>query len=181
MPSSLLAQVDVNLRELAAEHDIPFVEETLEEGGAGRIATRLLNRFFEFAMVVGSIILLFNLVYAGIEWISAGGDSGKIEKARNRIVQSIIGILVLSASAAIFMVVNQLLGSPLDIRFVGGSGGTGGGPSGAGNPACVCWNGLHAMTSARGRLVNTDDSPCYLCTNSGWQLVEGTCGVITCY
>jgi len=180
MPSSLLAQVDVNLRELASEHDIPFVEETLEEGGAGRIATRILNRFFELAIIVGSVILLFNLVYAGIEWISAGGDSGKIEKARNRIVQSIIGILVLSASAAIFMVINQLLGSPLDIRFIGGSGGSGGG-SGVGNPACPCWNGKYAMTGAVGKESGAADSDCYRCTSSGWQFVEGTCSVITCY
>jgi len=179
MISSLLAQIDVNLRDIAIEQDIPFVEEATEEGGGGLIVARMINRFLEIAVIIGAVILLFNLVMAGIEWISAGGDSSKIEKARGRIIQSTIGIFVLAASVAIFSIINQLLGSPLEIRFL--SGGNGGAGSGVGNPACVCWNGKNAMTGAVGRLQNTDDSLCFECTNAGWVQVEGTCGVITCY
>ena len=59
-------------------------------------------------MVAGLLVLL-NLIIGAFNWISAGGDTGKLEKARTRIMNSIIGIIVLAAAMAILQLLFNLL------------------------------------------------------------------------
>jgi hypothetical protein len=67
-------------------------------------------------MVVAVLLVLFFLIWGAIEWITAGGDQNKIQKGRDKIVQSIIGIIVLSSALAIFSVLQVFLG----IEIIGG-------------------------------------------------------------
>jgi hypothetical protein len=72
----------------------------------GAYITSLLSA----VMVIGTLMLLMYLLWGGIEWISAGGDSGKIQKARDKITQSVIGLIVLASTLAIFSLVQQFVG-----------------------------------------------------------------------
>ena len=63
--------------------------------------------------MIAALLVLFYLIWGGIEWITAGGDKGKVEKARNRITQAIIGLIVLAASTAILSLVQGFLGVTL--------------------------------------------------------------------
>lgn len=69
-----------------------------------------LARILGFALVIAALLVFMYLIWAGIDWISAGGDSGKVQKARERITGAIIGIIVLASSVGIFMLVQQFLG-----------------------------------------------------------------------
>lgn len=60
-------------------------------------------------MVVGGLIVLFFFIQAAIEWITAGGDSGKIQKARDRMIQSTIGLFILVTSFIIVNYISSLL------------------------------------------------------------------------
>lgn len=40
-------------------------------------------------------------LWGAIEWITAGGDSGKVGKARDKITQAIIGLVILVGSFVI--------------------------------------------------------------------------------
>ena len=62
------------------------------------------------AMTVAAILVFGFLVWGGIEWITSGGDKSKMENARNKIVNAITGLVILSATTAIFMLVQQFLG-----------------------------------------------------------------------
>jgi len=163
----------------AAQDILPYADD-VAEGGGGQVVANIISSLLSVALVVGAIALLLFLVWGAIEWITAGGDSGKIEKARTRITQSIVGILVLSSVIAIFMVVQNILGVSL-INFGGRSSG-GNDDSGSLNTNCPCGGGTgYASTGALGRLTYDDDATCYQCTSSGWQLKEGaTCGIINC-
>ena len=57
------------------------------------------------ATTIGIVAVLF-MVIGGIEIASAGGDSGKIEKAKERILQSLAGLVILFLSALILYTVN---------------------------------------------------------------------------
>jgi hypothetical protein len=74
-------------------------------------------------LVIGALLVLFYLIWGGIDWITAGGDSGKTEKARNKIFQSVIGLLVLASAYAIFFLITNFLGiqSPKNDSENGGS------------------------------------------------------------
>ena len=57
---------------------------------------------------IGGFIVLIYFLWGALEWITAGGDAGKIEKARSRITQSIIGLLILVSSFIIIGFISQL-------------------------------------------------------------------------
>jgi len=61
-----------------------------------------------FMMVCG-VALLIMFLWGGIEWITAGNDKGKLEKARGRITQGALGIFVLGATVALFGLIQQIL------------------------------------------------------------------------
>ena len=57
------------------------------------------------AGTIGIVSVLF-IVWGGVEIASAGADSGKIEKAKERIMQSIAGLVILFLSALILYTIN---------------------------------------------------------------------------
>jgi len=61
-------------------------------------------------MVLASLLVLLYLIWGGIEWITSGGDSAKVQKARDKITQAVIGIIVLASVFALFGVLQNFLG-----------------------------------------------------------------------
>lgn len=94
-------QLTLNIAEEAGTQALPNSGGTI-----GSLITGLLTAVMAIAM----LLLLFFLIWAAIEWVSAGGDSSKIQKARDKITQGVIGVLVLAASLAIFFVIQTFLG-----------------------------------------------------------------------
>ena len=60
-------------------------------------------------ITLGALAVILFFIWGAIEWISAGGDSGKLEKARGRILQSAIGLLILVSSYTIIGFLGSLL------------------------------------------------------------------------
>lgn len=48
------------------------------------------------------IITVIVLIYAGIQYITAGGDAEKAEKAKKTILGAVIGLIIIIASYAIY-------------------------------------------------------------------------------
>ena len=57
-----------------------------------------------------SIWFLLQVLFGGYEWMSAGGDTKKIENARSRITNSFIGIIIVVGSWSLLAVTGQFLG-----------------------------------------------------------------------
>jgi hypothetical protein len=70
----------------------------------------VINGVLSFVMVIAALLVLFYLIWGGIEWITSGGDKGKTESARNKITAAVIGIIILAASFAILQLVLTFLG-----------------------------------------------------------------------
>lgn len=67
-------------------------------------------------ITVGALIVIVMFLWGAIEWISAGGDAGKVSKARDKITQSVIGLIILVGSFVIIGFVGQLFfGDSFDI------------------------------------------------------------------
>lgn len=82
---------------------------------SGSLFFSIITGVLEFMMVLAALIVLINLVQSGVEWISGGGDNTKLENARSRITNSILGLIVLAASYAIWILVKDFLG--IDVTF----------------------------------------------------------------
>lgn len=68
-----------------------------------------LNNALRLIFVVGGLLFFFNLVFAGFQFLNAGGDPKAIEQAWNKILQSIIGLLIIVISFVIAAVIGVLM------------------------------------------------------------------------
>lgn len=53
------------------------------------------------ALSVGGLIVLIMLIWGAFEWIASGGDKENVGKARNRIINALIGLAVLAIAFAL--------------------------------------------------------------------------------
>jgi hypothetical protein len=83
--------------------------DAAEAAASGEIFARYFVNMWNTLISVGGIAVLIFFLWGALEWITAGGDSSKIEKARNKITQSIVGLVILVSSFTILAYLGQLL------------------------------------------------------------------------
>ncbi len=72
------------------------------------IITTVINLF---SVIVG-VIAVIMIIYAGLKYITSGGDSAKITSAKNTIVYAIIGLIVVAlAQFIVKFVLNKVTGN----------------------------------------------------------------------
>ncbi len=91
----------------------PFIDKLLGTGGTekgaeivGKIIGGLIGIFF----VIGFVLSLLHFVFASIKWITAGGDKSQLENARERMIQALVGLILLAAVWAVMKVVGTIIG-----------------------------------------------------------------------
>lgn len=70
----------------------------------------LINGVLRFVIIIAALLTFVYLIWASIDWITSGGESGKVAQARGKITSAIIGLIVVAASYAILLVVLNFLG-----------------------------------------------------------------------
>lgn len=63
----------------------------------------------DIAFGIAVLLVLANLIWASYQWIMSGGDSGKLQSARNRMIFAVIGLLILAAAWPITKLVQDML------------------------------------------------------------------------
>lgn len=79
------------------------------DDGAVAIAT-VMGNLYQTVVMVGGLALLLYLAWGGINWITAGGDKGKIDDAKNKITNAIVGMGILVAVVAIINLLTGVFG-----------------------------------------------------------------------
>lgn len=75
--------------------------------------TGFLSNFIGFLTTLAGLMFLMYFIFAGLSWVSSGGEKGKVESAKNQMTQAAIGLVVIIAAYGIVGVVGRVLG--LDI------------------------------------------------------------------
>lgn len=70
--------------------------------------TELVKALVNLVFVVAAALTFFYLIFGAINWITSGGDKGKVEAARNKITAAVIGLLILAATWGVFSLLLQL-------------------------------------------------------------------------
>lgn len=83
-----------------------------EEGIAFNIDSILSNLIGIFTVIAG-IIFIIIFVIAALNWLTAGGDTAKVQKARDSIVQGVVGLIIIIAAYAIIGIIGSLFGLDL--------------------------------------------------------------------
>jgi len=76
-----------------------------------------ISNIIGFLTVLGGIFFVVQFVLAAFNWITSGGDSSKIQKARDKMVQGALGLIVVIASYALIGLIGSIIG--LDLLNVG--------------------------------------------------------------
>lgn len=98
---NLLAQVPI--------HN-PVLDPSLGDGPGGTALAEIMARLFRTLMIVGGLALLLYLAWGGIGWITAGGDKAKLDLAKDRITNAVIGMGVLVAVIAVALFLSEVFG-----------------------------------------------------------------------
>lgn len=70
----------------------------------------LVSSVVGFMTISACIWFLFQILYAGYEWTSAGGDTKKIADARSRITHAFMGMVIVVGAWSLLAVVGQFFG-----------------------------------------------------------------------
>jgi hypothetical protein len=66
----------------------------------------LIQLGLEFMFLIGIVLCVIMILYSGIQWITSGGEKQQLEKARGRLIYSIVGLVVIVTA---FMLVRLVL------------------------------------------------------------------------
>ncbi len=84
----------------------------MTEGGLGSIISTLVGA----VLVFGLLLTLLYMIWGAIDWLTCGGEKDKLDRARNKIVNAIGGLVALAAVWAIWQLVITFLGlNPLSV------------------------------------------------------------------
>lgn len=70
----------------------------------------ILSNVLGFMTTIGGLFFIIYFVMASVEWITAGGDSGKITTARNKMMQGLLGLIILVAAYGIVGIIGGIVG-----------------------------------------------------------------------
>lgn len=116
------------------------------------------------AIILGSLLFLLYLLLGGINWITAGGDKGKVEAARNKIVQGAIGLLLVVAAYTVYLFLLNILGINLGAGGFGSAARSAGGGS---NNTGVCTVGQVLSDGGAGGYCTDGGSAKVKCVAAG--------------
>ncbi len=61
-------------------------------------------------ILVAGLATLLYLIYGGLQWISSGGDKGKLDEARAKITNGIIGLAIVASAWAVYLLLDYFFG-----------------------------------------------------------------------
>ncbi|MCC6711003.1 MAG: hypothetical protein IT416_01485 [Candidatus Pacebacteria bacterium] len=82
-------------------------------GGALSNLELFISNIIGFMTTIGTVFFVIYFVLGAFEWITSGGDKGKTEKARTRMMNGAIGLVIIVASYAILGLLGSFIGIDL--------------------------------------------------------------------
>jgi hypothetical protein len=76
----------------------------------GKPLETFLTVFLGFFTIVGGLMFLLYFVFAALQWLSTGGDKGKVEGAKTQMTNAALGLVVVILSQFIISIVGNVLG-----------------------------------------------------------------------
>jgi len=82
-------------------------------GGLSGAGADIIQLIINLLFVFGIVVALISVIYSGIQWIISTGEKQKLQNARNRLIYSIVGLVVIFAAFLIINFIFTLIGKEL--------------------------------------------------------------------
>jgi hypothetical protein len=95
-----------------AEITNPVIPKALgtdaDKAKSGEIFSSYFVTVWRALITIGVLAVLFNLVNGALEWITAGGEQSKVEHARQKMTNAVVGMVILSGTFVLIGVIGTL-------------------------------------------------------------------------
>jgi hypothetical protein len=106
------------MTKLLAQNSVPFNQITTpggyqpgtDIGGSTTAVEKLISNTLVVLTAVAGIAFVLYFLLGGLNWITAGGDKGKIDKAKGMMTGGAIGLIIIVLSYSITWIVSAALG-----------------------------------------------------------------------
>lgn len=71
---------------------------------------RFVGSWWGLAYAIGGLLFLMYLVWGGVEWIMGGSDKERVENAKNKITNALMGLALLAVSVALVKTIGYVFG-----------------------------------------------------------------------
>lgn len=88
----------------------PILKGDLGSGDPNDVFGRYIGTFWGLAYTAGALIFLLYLIWGGVEWIMGGGNKERVENAKSKISNGLLGLAMLAGSYAIVKAIGYILG-----------------------------------------------------------------------
>ncbi|MFC1711027.1 pilin [Patescibacteria group bacterium] len=78
--------------------------------GASDTITLIFSNLFAVLTIVGGIIFIVQFILGAIGWISSSGKPEKVQKAQDKMINAIIGLIALVAAYGLAYIIGTVLG-----------------------------------------------------------------------
>lgn len=99
---TVFAQTDTNYGQVNLGFHIPNI-------------TEILTFIFRFFFIIAGLIALLYLLLGAMAWITSGGNKESVDKAREKIVAAIVGLVLIFVVLAVVIVIENSLGIGLGL------------------------------------------------------------------
>jgi len=87
---------------------VPKIDET--GSSLGKTVTSMFSNFFGIMTIVGGITFFIYFLLGALAWITSSGKPDKIQKAQDKMVNAIIGLIAVVTTYGITVIVEKILG-----------------------------------------------------------------------
>ena len=93
--------------------DSPYYQNTGTTQGALTSFEYIISTTLGVATILAGLMFILYFVIATLGWVTAGADSGKVQKSRDQITNGVIGLALVVSSYAIIGLVGSIFGLQL--------------------------------------------------------------------
>lgn len=108
-PQTLIAQVPIGTFDPVTDVRQP----ELSQAGVLSTIELWISDIIGVITIVGTLFFIVYAFIAAFQWITAAGDKSKIEKAKDRLVWSTLGLILIVASYGIIGLIGGIIGLEL--------------------------------------------------------------------
>lgn len=80
-----------------------------QDGALSGVET-FISHVLGLITVVGSVFFIVNFFLAALSWLTAQGDSSKIQKSRDQMIQGVVGLVIIVGSYGIIGLIGTIVG-----------------------------------------------------------------------
>jgi hypothetical protein len=98
------------LGEIRGLGPLGFETEEVTKEAAFQLLNEVISVIVGLLTVIAGIWFIFQIIIAGYQWLSSGGDKASVAAARDKLTYSVIGLVIVVMAFAIVSVIGTIFG-----------------------------------------------------------------------